>query len=271
MIQITNIESLERLGKLKQQYVDQATAPLDGMWLCGFVPMARHFGFYDNEELVGYCCVNDDGYLLQFYLSPPNQNQASFLFDSILRQNSSPIGEIRGAFASTAEPHYLSLCLDTFSKISVHTLMYQLGEGSESRHGTEPIDLTMVKPNQVSEMVEFARDSVEVTEEWQTSYYTNLINRQELFAYWLEGRVLAAGECRGYDEYQTDYTDLGMMVAIPERRKGIATYVLKQLVRIAETRGLQPICSTTTSNIGSQKAIVRAGFIANNRIVQFDS
>ena len=68
MIQTKKVELLVHLSDLKQQYIDQTTAPLDGMWLTGFVPMASHFGFYENQELVGYYCINNDGYLLQFYL-----------------------------------------------------------------------------------------------------------------------------------------------------------------------------------------------------------
>jgi hypothetical protein len=37
MIQIIAVESIGQLSELKQQYIGQTTAPLDGMWLCGFV------------------------------------------------------------------------------------------------------------------------------------------------------------------------------------------------------------------------------------------
>ncbi len=112
MIETIKIEVIEQLTELKQQYIDQTTAPLDGMWLCGFVPMASHFGFYDKKQLVGYCCVNDEGYLLQFYLRPDVQDQASQLFYDVLNQKNSPNEKINGAFVSTAESQYLSLCLD---------------------------------------------------------------------------------------------------------------------------------------------------------------
>ncbi len=70
MIQIKKVTSIETLSELKQQYMEQTTAPLDGMWMAGFVPISRHFGFYENDQLVGFFCINDDGYLLQFHVSP---------------------------------------------------------------------------------------------------------------------------------------------------------------------------------------------------------
>ena len=77
MTLIKELESTKPLGELKELLVGQATAPLDGMWLCGFVPLATHYGFYDEEELVGFCCVNDEGYLLQFFLTPRHQDRSS--------------------------------------------------------------------------------------------------------------------------------------------------------------------------------------------------
>ena len=271
MIQIKKVESIEQLSELKQQYIDQATAPLDGMWLCGFVPLASHFGFYDNEQLVGFCCINDEGYLLQFHLCPDNQDQASLLFDSVLTQKNSPIEKINGAFANTAEPQYLSLCLDSFPIFKVHTLMYQLDKNSKTVQAQAPIlQLTVVTSEQLSELVDFAKTSTGAPAQWLTGYYTNLINRQELFGFWQNGRLSAAGESRGYDKYQTDYADLGVIVDASMRGQGLGTKVLKQLITITEAKGLKPICSTEKTNLGAQKAISRAGFFAGNRIVQFD-
>jgi len=271
MIQTIKIEAIEQLTELKQRYLDQTTAPLDGMWLCGFVPMASHFGFYDKKQLVGYYCVNDEGYLLQFYLRPDVQDQASQLFDAVLTQKNSPIGKINGAFVSTAEPQYLSLCLDSFSKFKVNSLMYQLDRNSIATEVQEPVlPMAVVKPEQLAEAVDFAKNAIGAPEEWLTGYFTNLINREELFGYWKDGRLLATGECRGYDVYQMAYADLGVIVEESTRGRGIATKVLKQLITIANGKGLKPICSTEKTNIGAQKAISRAGLFTANRIVKFD-
>jgi len=251
--------------------LEQTTAPLDGMWLRGFVPIATHFGFYENEELVGYCCINDDNYLLQFHLCPENQNQAFIIFDSILTQNNSPIEEIKGAFVSTAEPLYLSLCLDGFSNFEVNALMYQLDKNLiTGRNQESELQLKIVKPDQLAEVVKFENTNIGAPEEWLTDYNTNLINREEVLGYWENGRLLAIGECRESVEYQTDYADLGVIVDASMRGKGYATKILKQLVTRTEAKGLKPICSTEKTNIGAQKAISRAGFFAGHRIIQFE-
>ncbi len=268
-MQVTKIESTDGLTELKKQYMQRTTAPLDGMWLCGFVPLASHFGFLEDDELVGSFCVNDEGYMRQFFMHQKYQSQASQLFESILNRDASPTSKIRGAFASTAEPDYLSLCLDQFAKFEVNALMFQReGAPQEEQRENAPA-LANVESSQLPEAIDFAVASIGAPAEWLNGYYTNLINRRELFGVWENGRLVATGESRGYDEYQTEYADLGVIVAESERGRGLATQVLKQLDAMNKANGLKSICSTEKSNGAAQKAIGRAGFFASNRIVQF--
>lgn len=273
-MRVKQADSIEPLGELKHLYMQQATDPLDGMWLCGFVPMATHYGFHEENELAGFCCVNDEGYLLQFFVSPRYQHQSSALFDSVALRADSPAGVIKGAFVSTAEPHYLSLCLDHFSAFEVNALMYQLDgtSGSSPKNSREPVlsMMTMSAAN-LPEAIDFAVAAIGAPEEWLNGYYAGLIERGELFGLWEGGRLIATGESRGYDQFQTDYADLGVIVGQSVRGRGLATQILKDLVAMNERKGLKPICSTERENIAAQKAIVRAGFFARNRIIQFNA
>lgn len=268
-MQVKAVESADSLAELKKQYVQQATAPLDGMWLCGFVPMASHFGIYDKNELVGFFCVNDESYLLQFFVSQNHQTESSQLFENVLHGDIAPFGTTKGAFVSSAEPHYLSLCLDSFTKFEVHSLMYQLAGCSRGQSQIDDLTLTTVRSSQLPELVDFAVAAIGAPAEWLKGYYSNLINREELFGVWENGRLLATGESRGYDKHQTEYADLGVIVTESERGRGMATQVLGQLVAMNEAKGLKSICSTEKTNVAAQKAISRAGFFASNRILQF--
>jgi len=269
MIQVKKLESIDHLTHLKTQYIQQTTAPLDGMWLCGFVPQASHYGLYAGDELVGFFCVNDEGYLLQFFLNQDYQSQSSLLFESIFDSDDLTSGKVKGAFVSTVEPDYLSLCLDQFSKFEVNALMYQFDRTSGEQLHESPLSMNTIDSAQLSEAIDFAVASIGAPAEWLSGYYGNLINRRELFGVWENGRLVATGESRGYDEYQTEYADVGMVVAESERGRGIATQVLRQLVAMNESKGLKSICSTEKTNIAAQKAIRRAGFFASNRILQF--
>ncbi|MBM7035255.1 GNAT family N-acetyltransferase [Vibrio ulleungensis] len=269
MLEIKPIESLKELAELKTQYFEESTAPLDGMWHFGFVPMSSHFGFYENDALVGYCCINGDGYMLQFYLSQDAETQAKDLFTLIAEQNSSVFGTVKGAFASTAEPQYLSLCLDNASSVTVNALMYQQITSSISSAAGD-LELTLASHEQLADFVAFAVESIGAPAEWLSGYFGNLIGRGELWGYWRDGRLIASGECRLFDEHQTQYADLGMIVAESERGLGVATRVLSRLITMANERGLTPMCSTENGNLGAQKAIQRAGLKPLNRLVQVE-
>ncbi len=269
MLSIEKIDSLSKLAVLKKVYFAKSTAPLDGMWHFGFVPMATHFGFYINKELVGFCCINDEGYLLQFHLEANPETSAEALFTLITQQTSQVIGEVKGAFVSTAEPAYLSLCLDNSAIFKVHALMYKQVDTLSTKH-LEPIAMQLVTEQQLNELVQFAMTNIGAPEAWLSGYYSNLITRRELFAYWREGELLAAGECRLFDDYQTGYADLGVIVAQSVRGQGVAAQVLSYLKNHASNKGSQSMCSTENSNMAAQKAIVNAGFVSANRIVQFE-
>ncbi|MEZ9658971.1 MULTISPECIES: GNAT family N-acetyltransferase [unclassified Vibrio] len=273
MLDIKKISVLSDLSELKTAYFAESTAPLDGMWHFGFVPMSDHYGFYEDDKLVGYCVLNGEGYLLQFYLAPTANTNIEDLFTLIVENNSSVIGEVKGAFVSTAEPQYLSLCMDNTHSFKVNSLMYcQDQEANSSRNSgrIEDIEMTLATQEQLDQLVEFASSTIGAPKEWLTGYYGNLIARQELWGYWENGSVLAAGECRKFDEHQTQFADLGMIVAQQERGKGLATRVLNFLKQHANQQDLEVICSTKNSNIGAQKAITRAGLSSKHRILQFD-
>ncbi|MEZ9071126.1 GNAT family N-acetyltransferase [Vibrio splendidus] len=273
MLSIKKISALSDLNELKTAYFTEATAPLDGMWHFGFVPMSDHYGFYENNSLVGYCAVNGEGYLLQFFLAPTANHSIEDLFALIVENNSSVVSEIKGAFVSTAEPQYLSLCVDNTESFKVNAMMYRQNSRSisdcDSGH-IEEIEMSLATEEQLDQLVKFASATIGAPKEWLNGYYSNLIAREELWGYWGNNNVLATGECRKFDEHQTQFADLGMIVAQEERGKGLATRVLNFLRQHANQQGLEVICSTESTNIGAQKAITRAGLSSKHRILQFD-
>jgi RimJ/RimL family protein N-acetyltransferase len=243
------------------------------MWLCGFVPMARHYGFYDDGALVGFCCINDDGHLLQFFVDALHVDKSAELFASIVAGHQPP-GKVYGAFVSTAEPWYLSHCLDHFSKFTVNAHMYQLhARRSPWKDRAPDADRAIVHitSSQLVHAVQLAVDSIGAPEEWLQGYYSNLIDREELFGLWNDGQLVATGERRRNDALQTEYADVGVIVAPSARGQGLATDILKQLVAMNEAKQLKSICSTEASNLAAQKSITRAGFTASHRIIQFQA
>ncbi len=90
MSHIKSIVHIELLSPLKHQYIESLSGPLDGMWLTGFLPSSAHYGLYDGDQLAGYFCINDQDYLLQFYLDEQHKHLAASVFQLILNEESLP-------------------------------------------------------------------------------------------------------------------------------------------------------------------------------------
>lgn len=266
MLKIVKIDDYADLSEFKRAYFEQATAALDGMWHFGFVSMASHFGFYHHNQLVGFCCVDQQGMVLQFYLAPNLKLQANALFKLLFNNMNQSFEKPRGAVVSTAEPKYLGHCLDHLNFSNVIATTYIITQPQPTN-----IQMDLAKTDQLATFVDFATANTELPANWITDYYSNLIVRQELWGYWQGSRLFAVGECRKFDNYQQQYAELGVIVNLFERGKGLATKVLCFLVNQANYSDLVAICSTESDNIAAQKAILNAGFSENNKILQFYS
>lgn len=270
---IKEAESIDDLNRLKHDYIQTVAAPLDGMWLDGFLPKSRHFEIYIDGKRIGYFCVNQDNYLLQFHIVSESLADSSSLFDSV---NHCELlnGTIAGAFVSTAEPAYLSLCLDFYSNFEVNALMYehsadtQLDATEPDPNSIEP--LIPVTESQLGTAIKFANEAIGAPEDWLNEYYTTRISKNELYGVWENGCLIAAGEARR-SEHQMGIADVGMIVGKSRRGKGVATRLLRKLVAINNSNHLKSICSTEKGNVAAQKAIQRAGFRAENRIIRFQN
>lgn len=81
------------------------------------------------------------------------------------------------------------------------------------------------------------------------------------------GRTLvASGECIP-SQGQPPYADLGMVADRAYRRRGVGSSMLVHLKRHCYAVGWKPICGCAVDNIASKKAIEKAGFVAEHRMV----
>ena len=249
-----------QLTPSRKIYLEDTAAPLDGMWEDAFFPTSNHWNIHSDGKLIGYCAVNAEGALLGFHVLDPTFEAAAFehCLDTL---------EIARAFVCTAEPAYLSLCLDKQSRVTVNTIMYEDDPG-KAEPSVFPGDSTFrqIEHNEHHIAVKFGVDAIGADRDWLSGYYAERIEKNELYGLWRGEMLLAAGELR-ISPSQKDVADVGMIVATPYRKRGIATLVLNQLRYMGRQSGLRLICSTERENIGAQKAILKAGFRATHRIL----
>lgn len=251
----------DKLSDLKAKYRTTVAAPLDGMWEA-FTGMADHYSIMEGSNTVGYCAVNGEKKMLQFFMHAPAN--ASAAFKQVIGQL-----DVVGAIVSTAETAFLGHCMDYQTSVSENAIMYHLEDGAACASAKFPADTTFrsLKNPDLQTAVDFAVATLGADAGWLKSYFGDLITRSELYGLFNDGTLIATGECRP-SHTQFGFADVGMIVGTNHRGKGIATNMLRQLIRESIAQGLKPICSTEHGNIPAQKAITKAGFTNYHRILE---
>jgi GNAT superfamily N-acetyltransferase len=67
-----------------------------------------------------------------------------------------------------------------------------------------------------------------------------------------------------------DDIDIGMVVDAAHRHRGYGAYIVAHLKSYCLTKELRPICGCAIDNVGSQRALERAGFASRHQIVEFE-
>lgn len=244
-------------------YLKTTIAPLDGMWEDGFFAAAKHWAIVLADETIGYCALDPSNAVLGFQTFDPAHARAAF------RHCLSELG-VSKAFVSTAEPAFLSQCLDCAGAIKVNALMYEdTGREADKTEFPDQTQFHLVDAEQFEAAITFGLAALGCDRVWLEGYYTQRIERNELFGLWDQDQMIGAGELR-ISESQDGVADIGVVVAQEFRRRRLATRILSQLRSDARARGLRVICSTERENTSAQTAIERAGFQAAHRILDID-
>lgn len=259
-ITITKVP-IDTLANLKNDYYEALVAPADGMWNT-FASQVDHFLLSDNDEAKGFYCVNADRKLLQFY-TEPNYDACKAFAQAISDLS------LTGAFISTIDPLVVALSMGHQTSAKVHAIMYRYPKTARVKSAVFPdgADFQLLSRSHLDDAIAFAHDTLGASPAWLSSYFSELVSRQELYGVLLNGALIATGECRRSENHPTT-SDVGMVVGKNHRRKGLATNVLIALVQEAHCREDVAICSTELENLSAQKAISRAGFVAYHRIIE---
>ena len=230
--------------------------PIDAMWELLYIASSQHYLIENEEETIGYCCIDSSDSLLQLYL----KDDFNYLIEAvIIKLIDTEL--IRSARLSSSEPVTFNICLLHSKSISTNTFCFQ--------HKNKPLEfeptleLELVATEEIPAIKAFLKEEVGMDDTF--GYTENLVNRGEIYRAKEGDTIIATSECRLSDT-QKEYADLGMIVKSDYRGRGLATQILKLQVNRVLDMGRMPICSTTIDNIASKKAIEKAGFYCTNII-----
>jgi GNAT superfamily N-acetyltransferase len=258
-IQIADAEAIQQI---RDSYLCTLVAPMDGMWEGAVIAQATFWEIEDQGQRAGYFCVDTENYLLRFHLLEDYQARALEIFRWVI----STYG-IQCAIASTIEPLYFSLCLDVQSSVAIQSYLFR-----DHKRIALPSDVSRgvfrkAEKSELGDMVRFYRANTEGPGEWIEAFLQKRLSREELFVLYDGQVVVATGECIP-SEKQAPYADLGMVVAQSYRGRGVGSAMLIRLKEYCYGVGWKPICSCAADNGASKRAIEKAGFVSEQRMVK---
>jgi GNAT superfamily N-acetyltransferase len=261
MITCIQLEHPDVIQRLRDDYLRTLVAPMDGMWESTVIAQATFWEIQDREQHAGYFCIGSNNELLRFHLWENYQDRTQEIFRWIILTYG-----IQHAIASTIEPLYFSLCLDCQKNITLHSYLFRDNQPKELSSGLSKSLFRKAEVRELDDIVRFYQANIEGLGEWNAAFLNARLNHEELFVLYDQQTLVAAGECIP-SQKQPPYADLGMVVARLSRGRGLGSFLLTQLKKHCYEAGWKPICSCEASNRASKKAIEKAGFLSEQRIV----
>jgi RimJ/RimL family protein N-acetyltransferase len=260
-LRYVRISDPNEIQRVRSEYTRSLRAPLDGMWERSVIDGAQYWGMRDQDRCIGYYCQDSDGNMVRFHVATAYQPQAQELFLRAISHCGAA-----NAIVSTFESLYCSLCLDAQKTVTVHTYLFRDGMvGMPSAERSE-IHFRPIRQIELKSVVGFYQVNTEGPREWIEGFLCERIDRDELFGFYSGDRLIATGECIP-SETQRPYADLGMVVARSYRGKGLGSAMLMRLKQHCYEEAWVPICSCAVDNVASQRAIEKAGFVSEHRML----
>ncbi len=264
MIQIREKIADENWQNIRKLFYDSLTSPFDGMWDELVHDHAQLWGFYDNNQIIGYCAKDADGNLINFFLKEEYSHQKTELFKRILF-----LLESNQAIVSTNNPDFLVVSLDKSKKMAVQGYLFENEKVVDlpKPDAIEGLDLELAADKDLNNLITFCANNTTGDSDWLETYLKRLIERKEIHLLKKENTIIASCEIRK-SQTQDAIADLGVIVDKSFQKKGIGSWLMAKAKEISLNQGKTPISSCEQANIGSKKMIENAGFISNNMILK---
>jgi len=244
------------IQQLREKLYQKLHAPIDAMWEMLYIASSQHYLIENEKETWGYCCVNDEGCLVQIFLLEAYNSKMDQVIIELINTKL-----ISSARLSSNEPIAFNTCLALAKDTKINTFCFE--HVNTLRDIESKLNVESVTTSDIPSVKAFYKEQIGMDDTF--GYTENLVSRKELFMIKESDVILATSECRWSDS-QPDIADLGIIVNKDFQGKGIATQVMQLQVNRVLKAGRKPICSTTLDNIASKKAIEKSGFYCSNII-----
>lgn len=178
----------DEINAMQSAFYQRLTAPIDGMWELLYIASSQHYLIIDDDQqTIGYCCVNREGSLLQIALNEAYYAKMSVIINELVTSK-----RIRSASLSSKEALAFNACLYLAKSIKPNTFCYE--HINEIMEIDSPFNLSIAGVEDIPLIKDFYREQIGMDDTF--GYTENLVARNELFFFKEAGTIIATSECR---------------------------------------------------------------------------
>jgi GNAT superfamily N-acetyltransferase len=254
-MKISSVPSISPvLNRLRSGYFEYLYEPQD-MHSESLIRKAASHVLWKGSDPVGYFISDDNGTLLEFYVS--DERLAENAFNHMLDARS-----ITRIICKTFDP--LLLCLSIGRTTHAKRIAFHFTTIADERfQQVKTISTRSAQFSDVGSILAINDDFFD-SEEEVGSY----IKKGALLLYEDENELLGCGLVQPVLDDHSAY-DLGMLVNPSRRRQGIGQHIIRHLKADCLSRGRRPICCCDIGNLASRACLEAAGFRSRHQTVEF--
>lgn len=252
----TESVSLFELSHLRTKYLDSLLAAQE-LYLELMVTKAKPFLIQIDGERAGYFLLDDANCLLEYYLTDRFVERGEEVFSAVLKQYS-----VQKALCLTFN-HFLLNCCLAYQKM-LTTIGISFRERIDKPASLIPFELS-VRLASMKDEQQIIKINEEVFD--HDDEVAEYIEKGQLLIFEHDKEVAGFGIFARVIEGRNDF-DIGMLVDVKYRRRGLGEYIIRYLADYCEQQGWHPVCGCAIDNIGSRRSIEKAGFIAGYRLLE---
>lgn len=216
--------------------------------------------FQDGAEEIGYAIRNNDGVLIEFYVSDRYIPCSSELFGQVLNDLS-----ITGVYCKSFDSLMLRNCLLNNLPYSILGFLY--------RDYVEPLikadpTIKMKKADLLSVGLLLGQDD-SIKELFETEQQLiGFIENENVFEFYKNDEFVGCGMViRTHPDWC--FCDLGVWVDPSKRGNAIGSQIILKMREYSINNALRPSCGCAIENISSRKAIEKSGYVSKYQLLHF--
>ncbi len=266
MIDIKIIKSEDNLDEFRNLYFDSISEPQE-LFLELLINPYKELNKNPSQKYlirikdidIGYCIVNNEHIILEFYLIDNYIPICEEIFKLILIKLST-----RKAFCKSFDNIFLKCCITYQKRLKLEGVLF--------RDMIEK-NVDLPHPNlylRIGESKDFTQLSL-----FKEGFFENdgelkvFLDSKSLFCLLIDDEIIGCGIFSRIIKNRPDF-DIGMVVHPKYRRKGFGTYIINHLKNYCLENNWRPICGCAIENIGSRRTLEKAGFISKHNLIQFE-